>query len=227
MSARRGGDKIGAVSELVPIFPLPNVVLLPRAVLPLHVFEPRYRAMTADVLSGDGRMGIALLSSGWEKDYYGTPPIADVICVGEILQHEELPDGRYNFLLQGIKRARVLREERVGLYRAAEVEEVPAEHGMDIDLTEQRAKLLRLFQTTLSGHKLAGQFAQLLQTIIPTSDAADVIAFHFLEDPREKQLMLEEGDVQRRIERLVEQLARLSSPAVAETVYLNRRINLN
>jgi Lon protease-like protein len=216
------------MSDLVPIFPLPNVVLLPRAVLPLHIFEPRYKAMTADALAGDGRLAIALLRTGWEKNYYGSPPIEEIICVGEILQHEQLPDGRYNFLLQGLTRARVVREERVGLYRAAEIEQLPAQHGLDIDLLDLRQKLLELFQTALAPHKLATQFAQLLQTIIPTTDAADVIAFHLLDDPREKQLMLEEPDAQRRIDRLIQQLTHLTPPpTAAETTYLNRRMNLN
>src|SRR5512135_1917533 len=106
-------------SELLgmPLFPLPNVVLFPRAVLPLHIFEERYKVMTADVLAGDGRLAMALLKSGWEKDYYGRPAIEQVVCVGQILSHEKLPDGKYNFLLQGRNRARVVREHRGKPYR--------------------------------------------------------------------------------------------------------------
>src|SRR5260221_6462218 len=89
----------------VPLFPLPNVVLLPRAVLPLHIFEERYKQMTADVLRGHRQIAMALLNRGWEKDYYGRPAIEPVVCVGTILSHERLPDGRYNFLLQGHTRA--------------------------------------------------------------------------------------------------------------------------
>src|SRR5476651_2067777 len=89
----------------VPLFPLPNVVLFPRAVLPLHIFEERYKAMTADTLRGDGRIAMALLKPGWEKCYYQRPAIDPVVCVGTILSHEKLPDGTYNFLLQGAIRA--------------------------------------------------------------------------------------------------------------------------
>src|SRR3954462_2206335 len=91
----------------VPLFPLPNVVLLPRAILPLHVFEERYKQMTADVLRGERLVAMALLKEGWERDYYQAPQIEPVVCVGQILSHELLPDGRYNFLLQGVTRARV------------------------------------------------------------------------------------------------------------------------
>src|SRR5438552_2023140 len=87
--------------DSVPLFPLPNVVLFPRAVLPLHIFEERYKAMTADALNGDRRIAMALLRPGWERSYYGRPQIEPVVCVGKILSHEKLPDGKYNFLLQG------------------------------------------------------------------------------------------------------------------------------
>src|SRR5512135_1984732 len=91
-------------SELlsVPLFPLPNVVLFPRAVLPLHIFEQRYKVMTADALAGRRMVAMAVLRPGWERDYYHKPAIHPVVCVGRILSSEQLPDGNYNFLLQGI-----------------------------------------------------------------------------------------------------------------------------
>src|SRR4029078_6275463 len=95
----------------VPLFPLPNVVLFPRAVLPLHIFEERYKAMTADALRGDGVIAMALLKHGWEKCYYAAPSLETVVCVGKILTQEKLPDGKYNFLLQGIARAKVAAED--------------------------------------------------------------------------------------------------------------------
>src|SRR6266478_35888 len=97
------GDQ-GAVLTAVPLFPLPNVVLFPRAVLPLHIFEERYKVMTADALSGDRLIAMALLRPGWEKNYYGKAAIEPVVCLGQILTHEQLDDGKYNFLLQGICR---------------------------------------------------------------------------------------------------------------------------
>ncbi|MFT3787155.1 MAG: LON peptidase substrate-binding domain-containing protein [Tepidisphaeraceae bacterium] len=83
---------------------MPNVVLFPRAVLPLHVFEPRYRQMTADVLTGDKLIAMALLKEGWQKTYHGRPEIYDVVCVGKVIGHEMLDDGRYNLLLEGSSR---------------------------------------------------------------------------------------------------------------------------
>src|SRR5882724_907350 len=97
----------------VPLFPLPNVVLFPRAVLPLHIFEERYKAMTADVLDGDKQIAMALLRPGWEKNYYGKPSIEPVVCVGTIVSHERLADGKYNFLLQGHSRALIEQESSI------------------------------------------------------------------------------------------------------------------
>src|SRR5215204_4472699 len=94
-------DSLPDSLDAIPLFPLPNVVLFPRAILPLHIFEERYRQMTKDVLAGDGRIAMALLKPGWEKDYYSRPQIEPVVCVGKIVSWEKLPDGKYNFLLQG------------------------------------------------------------------------------------------------------------------------------
>src|SRR5947208_14651110 len=89
----------GSIFPSVPLFPLPNVVLLPRAILPLHIFEERYKAMTADALAGDRQVAMALLKPGWERNYYQKPAIEPIVCVGKILTHERLADGKYNFLL--------------------------------------------------------------------------------------------------------------------------------
>ena len=87
----------------LPLFPLPNVVLFPGVLLPLHIFEPRYRAMTADVLASDRRIGIVLLRAGWKDDYEGRPPIHEVGTAGVIEHSARLDDGRYNIVLRGVE----------------------------------------------------------------------------------------------------------------------------
>src|SRR4051812_37931477 len=95
----------------VPLFPLPNVVLFPRAILPLHIFEERYKQMTEDALASRRLVAMALLKPGWEKTYHQKhTPVDPVVCVGYIMQHERLEDGKFNFLLQGQMRARIVRE---------------------------------------------------------------------------------------------------------------------
>src|SRR5260221_12416732 len=85
----------------VPLFPLPNVVLFPRAILPLHIFEERYKTMTADALCGDRLIAMALLRPGWEKSYYQRPAIEPVVCLGKIVIHERIGSGKYDFLFEG------------------------------------------------------------------------------------------------------------------------------
>jgi len=94
----------------IPIFPLPDVVLFPHTLLPLHIFEPRYRQMVEDALAGDRRIAMAILRAGWENEYYGRPPVHPVAGVGEIVQHERLADGRFNILLRGTMRAGIVAE---------------------------------------------------------------------------------------------------------------------
>src|SRR3954469_17833453 len=124
----------------VPLFPLPNVVLFPRAVLPLHIFEDRYKAMTADVLAGNRLIARALRKPGWEKNYYQAPAIEPVVCVGEILSWEQLPDGKYNFLLQGRVRARVMSESKWKAYRVGELNALEETATLEIDLEKERAR---------------------------------------------------------------------------------------
>jgi Lon protease-like protein len=101
----------------IPIFPLPNVVLFPNVLLPLHIFEPRYREMTADALAGDRIIGMSLLQPGFEPDYEGRPAVYPVGCAGVITHAERLPDGRYNMVLRGIEKFRIESEERLAPWR--------------------------------------------------------------------------------------------------------------
>src|SRR5690349_13706514 len=112
------------MSDLLPLFPLPNVVLFPNVFLPLHIFEPRYREMVADALASDRMIGMVLLRPGWERDYEGRPPIYPVGCSGVVTHAERLPDGRYNIVLRGIERFRIVEEDTSRSYRLAVVEPV-------------------------------------------------------------------------------------------------------
>jgi uncharacterized protein len=106
---------------VLPLFPLPNLVFFPRTRLPLHIFEPRYRQMITDALETDKRFGIVLLQPGWEADYFGAPPIHRYGTVGTIEQAVPLDDGRYNILVHGDVRFRVLDEVGSTPYRTARV----------------------------------------------------------------------------------------------------------
>ncbi len=198
-----------AFSGRLPLFPLPNVVHFPNVVLPLHVFEPRYKAMVADAIEGDRLVGMVLLRPGYEADYDGCPPIHEVACLGKIVEDKRLADGRFNIMLLGAARARILREVSQSPYRVAEVElidEVPFE-----DEEEETAKRLQLrdaacrFFSRSPGvqEKVKGLF----DLRLPLGATADLLAAAAPIDLEEKQILLESVVASARVTRLAALLA--------------------
>ncbi len=124
-AAQSGSAAAMTLPATIPIFPLQDVVLFPNSARPLHIFEPRYRAMVADALEGDSIIGMVLLQPGHEAEYEGRPPVYAVGCAGVIIAAEELPDGRYTIVLSGLVKFRVLSEDASRPYRIAEVEALP------------------------------------------------------------------------------------------------------
>ena len=106
----------------IPIFPLPNVTFFPQTLLPLHIFEPRYRRMIANCLSGDRLPGVTLLKAGWQDDYFGHPPIYKTFGVGKIIDSRKLSDGRYHIVVEGQFRVRLVEEFPTDLYRTGRVQ---------------------------------------------------------------------------------------------------------
>src|SRR5712692_4628233 len=104
------GAELTPDGGLIRLFPLPNMVLFPGAMQPLHIFEPRYRQMTADALAGDRLIALVLPSPGWEKEYADRPALHPMACVGRIAGEHRLADGRFNLLLQGMRRVRIVEE---------------------------------------------------------------------------------------------------------------------
>lgn len=198
----------------VPLFPLPNVVLFPRAVLPLHIFEERYKEMTAAALEGDRQIAMALMRPGWEADYHHKPAIEPVVCIGTILTHEKLPDGKYNFLLQGHTRARIVREIGGKPFRVAALEPVVESEVLEIDLESHRRRLSGMFDRgPLAALPTAAQFREILAGPLPTSDVVDLVAFNLIDDIPLKQSLLADGDIRGRIARTLDALSALH-PAV-------------
>jgi Lon protease-like protein len=113
------------LAAVIPIFPLEVTMLFPGVSRPLHIFEPRYRAMVADALKGDRIIGMATLKPGYEADYAGRPPIYEIGCAGVITDFEELAGGRFNIVLSGLVKFRVTGEDDSRPYRLASVEAMP------------------------------------------------------------------------------------------------------
>ena len=113
------------IPPVIPIFPLEVTMLFPGVSRPLHIFEPRYRAMVADALKGDRIIGMATLKPGYEADYQGRPPVYEIGCAGVISEIEELPGGRFNIVLRGIVKFRITGEDNSRAYRLARVDAMP------------------------------------------------------------------------------------------------------
>ena len=199
----------------IPIFPLPEVVFFPETVLPLHVFEPRYRQMIADCLAGDRWLAVAMLRAGWEKDYQGRPPVHGVAGAGEIIQAEMLADGRYNILLDGRARVRILEEEPPAgrLYRMARTERIenrgpsPNDRGFAGRLQELRAGHARLLMALGQSHPdVVGRL-----TVAGASPGAaiDRIVSAVVPDAEVRQRLLEAADVSERLDLAVGALGEL------------------
>lgn len=109
-------------SGIVPLFPLPNVVLFPKTMIPLHIFEKRYRIMLKEAMQGEKLIAMCTLKPGWETQYAGNPEVHSVACIGQIIQHEPLTDGKSNIVLLGLKRIRIKEIIHPKPYRKAHVE---------------------------------------------------------------------------------------------------------
>jgi uncharacterized protein len=112
---------VESLPDVVPLFPLPNVVLFPQIDLPLHIFEPRYRAMVADAMAGDRLIGMTVLRGEWRRDYHGSPEVYPIGCVGRIEQFDLLSDGRSNLVLHGLRAFQIAQEVPSDPYRRARV----------------------------------------------------------------------------------------------------------
>jgi Lon protease-like protein len=191
------------MSDLLPLFPLPTVVLFPNVFLPLHVFEPRYREMVADALAGDRMIGMVLLRPGWEHQYEGRPAVYPVGCSGVITHFEQLPDGRFNIVLRGLDRFRILEEDHSRAYRRGIVQPLHEGElaGSDRDvLRTLRAKLEALLAVERSGAdpKTA--------SVMADEDLVNALAQYLDLEPLEKQALLEKNCLRSRAESLVELL---------------------
>ena len=193
------------MSDLLPLFPLPNVVLFPNVFLPLHIFEARYREMVADAIAGDRMIGMVLLRPGWEHDYEGRPPVYQIGSSGVITHFERLSDGRYNIILRGLERFRVLEEDSSRIYRRAIVERL-ADGVIGSDdrtvIRRLRAKLEALLAPTVAK---AG--ADVINaSAMGDEDLINALAQYLDLEPLEKQALLERHCLRSRTESLVELL---------------------
>jgi Lon protease-like protein len=204
------------VSDLLPLFPLPNVVLFPGVFLPLHIFEPRYREMVADALLGDRLIGMVLLKPGWESDYQGRPAVFPVGCSGVITHVERLEDGRFNIVLRGLERFRIVEENGERTYRRAVTQTLSeSAHVEDrASLMHQRARLETLLSAIVdrnhSGRgsdtsEASANYAK-AASAMTDEDLVHALAQYLDLEPLEKQALLEQDTLRVRADSLIELL---------------------
>jgi len=185
--------------SIIPLFPLPNVVFFPKMPMPLHVFEPRYRQMTADSLEGDRVIGMVLLKPGWEPDYEGRPAVYPVGCAGRIEQSEKLKDGRYNLVLRGTLRFRIDFEHEGTPYRRASIEALEDHVEDKSELEAMRRKVLAAI-----GEAGDGPSALVLQNELPHDVFVNALAQTMALSPVERQSLLDCDSILARFRRLLE-----------------------
>lgn len=204
--------QFGGTSRL---FPLPNLVLFPHVMQPLHVFEPRYRDLLHDALADDRLITMAILEPGWEKDYEGRPALFSMGCLGKIAAHHRLEDGSSNLLLYGLARVRLIEELAPNkTYREAQVQICEDASTLEDAATwpalqrKLRETFLRLLPHLPQAQE---QWDHVLGSDISLGALTDIIAYVLDVKLSRKEHLLAEVNVRRRAEILLEHLAAADS----------------
>jgi Lon protease-like protein len=215
MTTDRDADDVAAdFSGHAPLFPLPNVVLFPQALLPLHIFETRYRQMTADALAADSLIAMALLRESDEARSDEAPEIWPTVGLGRIVAHQQLPDGRYYLVLRGTARCRVLYEEPTNkLYRIGRLELVTDVEPPLMESGRLTRRLLQRFSQLFPAVKEHAIWQQVTERTLPLGAVCDLLVSALPLKPEGAQQFLEELDSAKRCEMLWEVL-RLSERRV-------------
>jgi hypothetical protein len=192
-------------SGVIPLFPLATVVFFPNTLLPLHVFEPRYRQMVKDIIDGERIIGMVLLKPGWEKSYEGNPEIYSVVGMGRIVNSEPLDDGRFNIVLYGLKRVKIIDIVKDIPYRLARVEILEDVHGTNENIYRERIVELILRWNGIIGKEHESHLIN-IDTRLPLENLIDAIASTSVSNVFEKQELLEEINVQKRAENILTHL---------------------
>lgn len=188
----------------IAVMPLPNAILFPRVLLPLYIFEPRYKQMLADCLKGDRMFAVALLRKGWEKEGHNPTP-HPIAGIGVIRTCVARPDGSANVILEGMARVRITEYLKLRPYRMARVE--PLESVEDAG-GEKREPLLKVVTQLAKararmGAELPKSVLTALRSVKNSDYLSDLVSYTLLDDYYDKQTMLETLDADARLEKLM------------------------
>jgi Lon protease-like protein len=197
----------------LPIFPLSGIALFPEMLLPLHVFEPRYRALTRDALAGRGILAIAQLRPGFEANYQGRPPVYDICGAGVIMEHRKYDDDRYDIVLRGLSRVRILEElpstRSYRLVRGELAPDRPADPALSLAFEAEIGALWRELAPSLPSQLRA------LKSVVRDAGEpgayADRVGALFAGDPALMEALLGELDPCERLRHIIGRLKELEA----------------
>ena len=207
-----------AAQVALPIFPLPDLTFFPHTMLPLHVFEARYRAMITDCLARDRRLAVVGLKPGYEAGYDGKPPVHQITGVGRIVQWERLATGRFNVLLRGEGRVRIDRELPTDtLYRMVAATPLGETGATSPGVPALAGRVKARCRQILSAVGRSGADLQAtVEALEQPGELCDQVASALVPTPTTRQALLEDLDVERRLERLAAALDDLLSQLTGE-----------
>jgi Lon protease-like protein len=204
-------EKLRRDLEALPVFPLPDIVLLPYEMIPLHVFEPRYRRLVEDLLETKGHLGLVGLAPGYEAEYEGRPALEPRFGVGHIVRHERQDDGRFHILVRGVNRAEVIEElPSPHPYRVvkAKLAQDLVPEGFDDDGAGERLRRMVFALCSSKAGPGANALAHLASQTSGAAALADAIVAALVTDLGRRQESLQSDDVAARV--------RIAEAAVAE-----------
>jgi ATP-dependent Lon protease len=188
-------DALLAACAGLPLFPLPGAVLMPGAAMPLHVFEPRYRALVRSCLAGSRLLAIPQLQRDQDASDLGQPPIFPYAAAGEIAAHQELPDGRFHLVVRPLARVRIGEDALAdGGFRVAKAEVLRDVPGRSAAVARVGARARATFLPVLAGNGAAGRALAQALSGLDDSVAAEALAPLVLRDAAERQAYLAEDD---------------------------------
>jgi Lon protease-like protein len=205
-------DLFGGIARL---FPLPDLVFFPHVIQPLHIFEPRYRQMTADALADDHLIAMVQVCAGQNENDPSPPAIHAVGCLGRIVAAQKLEDGRFNLLLQGVSRIGILEElARDKLYRNARVELLDDRPCASAHTEAAlRKRLAKRIPAWLPGKApVMEQFQKLIDSDLTLGALCDIFCFALPLDSQFKQALLEQLDVKQRVRALLRHMDTTHTP---------------
>ncbi len=184
--------------------PLPNAILFPRVLLPLYIFEPRYKQMLADCLNGKRMFAVALLRKGWEKEGHNPTP-HPIAGIGVIRTCVARPDGSANVILEGVARVRITEYLRLRPYRVARVEPLKSSEDAVGVVGEPLLKMVTQLAKARArmGAGLPKSVLTALRSVKNAEYLSDLVSYTVLDDYYDKQAMLETLDTDERVEKLV------------------------